>query len=165
MVDVGANDSGKRGFTGSLQGTASYAISSSYGYAYTGSNITSASFSYNSSYTSGDIHGFTVRSSSDSHTASLNTIGILSGADYVRQGDVTKTIIFSPAPFPPDPVLGDNVWITISQFANALNNPSNWDTYVAVRSVGTGSIEFQTRSNNTAPRDLPFTFICVYQIP
>jgi hypothetical protein len=162
IIDGGANSDGKRGFTGSLQGTASYAISSSYGYAYTGSNTTSASFTYNSSYTSGSLHGFTVRSSSENNIAALETIGILSGASYIRQGDQARTITFSPAPFQNPAILGDNVWITISQFNNS-QNPSSADSYVAVRSIGTGSIEFQTRRNNPTPRDLPFTFICVYQ--
>jgi hypothetical protein len=162
IIDSGANDTNKRGFTGSLYGTASYAISSSYGYAYTSSNTTSASFTYNSSYTSGSLHGFTVRSSSDNHTASLTNIGILSGASYIRSGDITMTIIFSPAPFQNPSTLGDNVWVTISQFNNR-QSPSNFDGYVAVRSVDTGSIQFETRTRNPAPADLPFTFTCVYQ--
>jgi hypothetical protein len=162
IIDGGANSDSKRGFTGSLQGTASYAISSSYGYAYTGSNITSASFAYNSSYTSGSLHGFTVRSSSDNYVAALTNIGMLSGTSYIRQGDPTKTISITATPFPLGATLGENVWITVSQFDNQLG-PTDWDGYVAVRSITTSSIEFQTRRNNNASRDLPFTFICVYQ--
>ena len=163
---VGPNNTNKGGFTGSLYGTSSYSISSSYGYAYTSSNITSASFAYNSSYTSGSIYGFTVRSSSafDNHTASLAKVGILSGTSYIRSGETIRTVLFTATPFPSNATLGDNVWITISQFDSRLD-PSNWDGYVAVRSITTSSIDFQTRRNNTAPRDLPFTFLCVYEIP
>ena len=161
MIYAGPNDDGKGGFTGSLFGTASYAITSSYGYAYTGSNTTSASFTYNSSYTSGSLHGFTVRSSSDNYVAALTNIGMLSGTSYIRQGDPTKTISISATPFPLGATLGENVWITISQFNTQLGS-TYWDGYVAVRSITTSSIEFQTRRNNNAPRDLPFTFLCIY---
>ena len=161
MIYAGPNDDGKGGFTGSLFGTASYAITSSYGYAYTGSNITSASFAYNSSYTSGSLHGFTVRSSSVDFVAALTNIGMLSGISYIRQGDPTKTISISATPFPLGATLGENVWITISQFNTQLGS-TYWDGYVAVRSITTSSIEFQTRRNNNAPRDLPFTFLCIY---
>jgi hypothetical protein len=162
MIYTGPNDDNKGGFTGSLFGTASYAITSSYGYAYTGSNTTSASFTYNSSYTSGSLYGFTVRSSSDNYVAALTNIGMLSGTSYIRQGDPTKTISITATPFPLGATLGENVWITVSQFDNQLG-PTDWDGYVAVRSITTSSIEFQTRRNNNASRDLPFTFICVYQ--
>ena len=161
MIYAGPNDDSKGGFTGSLFGTASYAITSSYGYAYTGSNITSASFAYNSSYTSGSLHGFTVRSSSVDFVAALTNIGMLSGISYIRQGDPTKTISISATPFPLGATLGENVWITISQFNTQLGS-TYWDGYVAVRSITTSSIEFQTRRNNNAPRDLPFTFLCIY---
>ena len=161
MIYAGPNDDGKGGFTGSLFGTASYTITSSYGYAYTGSNITSASFAYNSSYTSGSLHGFTVRSSSVDFVAALTNIGMLSGISYIRQGDPTKTISISATPFPLGATLGENVWITISQFNTQLGS-TYWDGYVAVRSITTSSIEFQTRRNNNAPRDLPFTFLCIY---
>lgn len=166
MVYAGPNDDNKGGFSGSLYGTASYAISSSYGYAYTGSNITSASFAYNSSYTSGNLYGFTVRSSSafDNPTASIKNIGMLSGTSYIRSGEVIRTVLFTATPFPASTTLGDNVWITVSQFNNTLS-PSNSDGYVVVRSITTSSIDFQTRTNNHAPRDLPFTFLCVYEIP
>ena len=161
MIYAGPNDDSKGGFTGSLFGTASYAITSSYGYAYTGSNITSASFAYNSSYTSGSLHGFTVRSSSVDFVAALTNIGMLSGISYIRQGDPTKTISISATPFPLGATLGENVWITISQFNTQLGS-TDWDGYVVVRSITTSSIEFQTRRNNNAPRDLPFTFLCIY---
>ena len=161
MIYAGPNDDSKGGFTGSLFGTASYAITSSYGYAYTGSNITSASFAYNSSYTSGSLHGFTVRSSSVDFVAALTNIGMLSGISYIRQGDPTKTISISATPFPLGATLGENVWITISQFNTQLGS-TDWDGYVAVRRITTSSIEFQTRRNNNAPRDLPFTFLCIY---
>jgi len=162
IIDGGANSDGKRGFTGSLQGTASYAISSSYGYAYTGSNITSASFSYNSSYTSGSLQGFLVRSSSGSPTASLYPIGMLSGVSYIRGGDIIQTVNFTSTPFPSGATLGVNVWVTVGQFDNRLGSIDR-DGYVAVRDVTTSSITFQTRTNQSASRDLPFNFICVYQ--
>jgi hypothetical protein len=162
VVGLGSNNDGKGNFTSSLHGTASYAIDSEYGYAYTGSNITSASFAYNSSYTSGNLQGFTVRSSSVDFTAVLTNIGMLSGTSYIRQGDPTNTINFTATPFPLGATLGENVWITVSQFDTRLPS-TDWDSYVAVRSITTSSIEFQTRRNNNASRDLPFTFICVYQ--
>lgn len=162
ITGIGSNSDGKGNFTGSLYGTASYAIDSEYGYAYTGSNITSASFAYNSSYTSGSLHGFTVRSSSDNFVAALTNIGMLSGTSYIRQGDPTKTISISATPFPAGATLGENVWITVSQFDNRLGS-TDWDGYVAVRSITTSSIQFQTRRNNAASRDLPFTFLCIYQ--
>ena len=164
VICTGPNSNAQGGFSGSLYGTASYADRSDYGYAYTNSNTTSASFSYNSSYTSGSLHGFTRRSSSDSNVAVLKTIGMLSGTSYIRSGNTTRTVNFSATPFPASAILGDTVWITISQFNSTLD-PSNWDGYITVRSITTSSIDFQTRRNNTAPRDLPFTFLCVYEIP
>ena len=159
---LGPNSNVQGGFTGSLHGTASYADYTSYGYAYTGSNITSASFSYNSSYTSGSLQGFLVRSSSGSPTASLYPIGMLSGVSYIRMGDITQTVNFTSTPFPSGATLGVNVWVTVGQFDNR-QDPTTWDGYVAVRDVTTSSITFQTRTNQSAPRDLPFNFICVYQ--
>lgn len=166
MVYVGPNSDNKGGFSGSLYGTASYAISSSYGYAYTGSNITSASYTYNSSYTSGSLYGSTVGSSSAfiNPTASLHPVKMLSGTSYIRSGETTRIVLFTATPFPATATWGDNVWITVSQFNNLLS-PSNSDGYVAVRSITTSSIEFQTRTNSAAPRDLPFTFTCIYEIP
>ena len=86
---------------------------------------------------------------------------MLSGISYIRQGDPTKTISISATPFPAGATLGENVWITISQFNTQLGS-TDWDGYVAVRSITTSSIEFQTRRNNNASRDLPFTFLCIY---
>jgi hypothetical protein len=163
IICLGSNSNSQSGFTGSLYGTASYANTASYGYAYTSSNITSASFSYNSSYTSGSLQGFLVRSGSDSaNTAVLYPIGMLSGTSYIRSGNSTQTVLFTATPFPAGATLGSSVWITISQFSNR-SNPSNWDSYITVRSITTSSIDFQTRTNNPAPNDLPFTFTCVYQ--
>jgi hypothetical protein len=159
---LGPNSNAQGGFTGSLYGTASYADATSYGYAYTGSNITSASFSYNSSYTSGSLHGFLVRSGSDNPTASLYSIGILSGVSYIRSGNILQTVNFTSTPFPAGAILGTNVWITVGQF-NTRQVSTNWNSYVSVRSITTSSITFQTRTNNAAPSDLPFNFICVYQ--
>jgi len=160
---TGANSNSQGGFTGSLYGTASYADVAFYGYLSTGSNIISASFSYNSSYTSGSLQGFLVRSGSGApNTALLYPIGMLSGTSYLRTGDTLRAVDFTATPFPAGAILGVNVWVTVSQFENR-ENPISADSYVTVRSITTSSITFQTRSNNPASRDLPFTFICVYQ--
>jgi hypothetical protein len=164
LICLGPNSNNQGGFTGSLYGTASYADAAGYGYAYTSSNVTSASFSYNSSYTSGSLKGFLVRSGSDSNIAVLYPIGMLSGTSYIRSGDSMQTVPFTSTPFPAGATLGVNVWITVSQFSNR-SSPSNFDSYITVRSITTSSITFQTRTNNPAPDDLPFTFICVYQTP
>jgi len=163
VVCTGPNSNSQGGFTGSLTGTALYADIAGYGYRSTGSNVTSASFSYNSSYTSGSLQGFLVRSGSDApSTAVLYPIGILSGTSYIRIGDVLRTENFTATPFPAGATLGTNVWVTISQFDNRERSDSA-DSYVAVRSITTSSITFQVRSDKPAPFDLPFTFICVYQ--
>ena len=160
---LGPNSNAQGGFSGSLYGTSNYADRTDYGYSYTNSNTTSASFAYNSSYTSGSLHGFTRRSSSANLTASLTNIGMLSGVSYIRSGDITQTVNFTATPFPAGATLGDTVWVTVGQFDNRLES-TDWDGYVAVRSVTTSSIIFQTRRNNAASRDLPFTFTCVYKI-
>lgn len=163
IVCTGPNSNSQGGFTGSLYGVASYADTAGYGYAYTNSNVTSASFSYNSSYTSGSLQGFLVRSGSDApNTAVLYPIGMLSGTSYLRSGDVLRTVDFTATPFPAGATLGVNVWVTVSQFENR-QTPSDRDSYVTVRSITTSSITFQTLSDNVAREDLPFTFICVYQ--
>jgi hypothetical protein len=162
VVCTGPNSNSQGGFTGSLYGTASYADTAGYGYAYTSSNVTSASFSYNSSYTSGSLKGFLVRSGSDSNIAVLYPIGMLSGTSYLRSGNTTLTVPFTATPFPLGATLGVNVWVTVSQFENR-ENPNDSRSYVTVREVTTSSITFQTRSNTPALSDLPFTFICVYQ--
>jgi hypothetical protein len=163
VVCTGPNSNSQGGFTGSLTGTALYADTAGYGYRSTGSNVTSASFSYNSSYTSGSLQGFLVRSGSDApSTAVLYPIGMLSGTSYLRTGDTLRAVDFTATPLPEGATLGLNVWVTISQFDNRERSDSA-DSYVTVRSITTSSITFQTRSNNPTPGDLPFTFICVYQ--
>jgi len=159
---LGPNSNSQSGFTGSLYGTASYATRTSYGYAYTASTVTTASLSYISSYTAGSLKGFLVRSGSGSPTASLKPIGILSGISYIDTGNSLQSVNIGATPLPSGAELGVNVWITVSQFNNK-QNPSDIDSYVAVRNITTSSITFQTRQQGPAAKRLPFTFICVYE--
>jgi hypothetical protein len=159
---LGPNSNSQSGFTGSLYGTASYATRASYGYAYTSSTVTTASLSYTSSYTAGSLRGFLVKSGSGNLTASLYPVGILSGISYIGAGNSLQSVNIGSTPLPAGATLGVSVWITVSQFGNNQNS-SNIDSYIAVRSITTSSITFQTRTNSPTPSKLPFTFICVYE--